>query len=70
MTSVSAMLRVEITLYSKKYQFGPVVQFAGYIVDKEGTRMNSVLVAAIARFPVPKDITNLRILIGPLNLNP
>ena len=56
-----------ITLSKKKYQFGPVVQFAGYIVSEEGTRMNPDLVAAIAKFPAPKDITNLRSLIGLVN---
>jgi hypothetical protein len=33
----------------------------------EGTRMNPDLVAAIAKFPAPKDITNLRSLIGLVN---
>ena len=56
-----------ITLSRKKYQFGPEVKFAGYIVNEEGTRMNPDLVAAIAKFPAPKDITNLRSLIGLVN---
>jgi hypothetical protein len=56
-----------ITLSKKKYQYGPVVLFAGYIVSEEGTRMNPDLVAAIAKFPAPKDITNLRCLIGLVN---
>ena len=57
----------EILLSKKKYQFGPVVQFAGYIVSEEGTKINPELVAAIAKFPAPKDITNLRSLIGLVN---
>jgi hypothetical protein len=56
-----------ITLSKKKYQYGPIVLFAGYIVSEEGTRMNPDLVAAIAKFPAPKDITNLRSLIGLVN---
>jgi hypothetical protein len=56
-----------ITLSKNKYQYGPVVLFAGYIVSEEGTRMNPDLVAAIAKFPAPKDITNLRSLIGLVN---
>ncbi len=56
-----------ITLSKNKYQYGPVVLFNGYIVSEEGTRMNPDLVAAIAKFPAPKDITNLRSLIGLVN---
>lgn len=56
-----------ITLSRKKYLFGPVVQFAGYIVNEKGTKMNPELVAANAKFPAPKDITNLRSLIGLVN---
>ena len=36
-----------ITLSKDKYQFGPVVKFAGYIVSQEGSKMNPDLVAAI-----------------------
>jgi hypothetical protein len=56
-----------ITLSWKKYQIGPVVHFAGYIVSGVGTRQDPKLVAAIAKFPEPKDITNLRSLIGLVN---
>ena len=51
----------------KKCQFGLVVQFTGYIISEECTRMNPDLVAAMAKFPVLKDITNLRSLIGLVN---
>ena len=53
-----------ITLSKKKYQYGSVVQFAGYIVSEEGTKQNPELVVAIAKFPSPKDVTNLRSLMG------
>ena len=53
--------------FKKKYQFGSEVRFAGYIVSKEGSKMNPDLVAAIAKFPAPKDLTNLRSLIGLVN---
>ena len=56
-----------ITLSKTKYQFRPVVQFAGYIVIEKGSKMNPDLVAAIAKFPAPKDLTNLRSLIGLVN---
>ena len=50
-----------------KYQFGPVVKFAGYIVSQEGSKMNLDLVTAISNFPAPKDITSLRSLIRLVN---
>ena len=56
-----------ITLSKVKYQFGPVVKFAGYIVSQEGSKMNPDLVVAISNFPAPKDITYLRSLIGLVN---
>ena len=56
-----------ITLSKDKFQFGPTVKFAGYIVSQEGSKMNPDLVAAISKFPAPKDITNLRSLIGLVN---
>jgi hypothetical protein len=55
-----------ITLSKDKYQFGPVVKFAGY-VSQEGSKMIPDLVVAISNFPAPKDITNLRSLIGLVN---
>ena len=56
-----------ITLSKEKYQFGPVVKFAGYIVSREGSKMNPDLFAAISKFLAPKDLTNLRSLIGLVN---
>ena len=56
-----------ITLSKDKYQFGPTVKFAGYIINQDGSKMNPDLVAAISKFPAPKDITNLRSLIGLVN---
>ena len=56
-----------ITLSKTKYQFGPVVKFAGYIVSSEGSKMNPDLVAAITKFPAPNDLINLRSLIGLVN---
>ena len=56
-----------ITLSKKKYQVGPVVQFAGYVVSEEGTTQDPKLVEAISKFPAPKDVTNLRSLIGLVN---
>ena len=56
-----------ITLSKDKYQFGPVVKFAGYIVSQEGSKMNPNLVAAISNILAPKDITNLSSLIGLVN---
>ena len=56
-----------ITLSKEKYQSGLVVKFAGYIVSRKGAKMNPDLVAAIVKFPLPKDLTNLRSLIGRVN---
>jgi hypothetical protein len=56
-----------ITLSKTKYQVGPIVQFAGYVVSKEGTTQDPKLVDAISKFPAPKDVTNLRSLIGLVN---
>ena len=39
-----------ITLSKKKYQVGPVVQFAGYVVSEEGTTQVPKLVEAISIF--------------------
>lgn len=56
-----------ITLSRKKYQVRPVVHFVEYVVSEIGTRKDPKLVEVIAKFPVPKDITNLRSLIGLVN---
>jgi hypothetical protein len=56
-----------ITLSKDKYQFGPVVSFARYIVNKEGTRHDPRLVDAINQFPPPTNLTDLRSLMGLIN---
>ena len=56
-----------ITLSNGKYQVGPVEHFAGYVVSEEGTMQDPKLVEAISGFPAPKDLTNLRSLMGLVN---
>ena len=56
-----------ITLSKGIYQIGLKVTFAGYIVSEEGTRQDPKMVEAISEFPAPKDLTNLRSLIGLVN---
>ena len=41
--------------------------FAGFSVNKEGTRQNPKLVEAIAEFPAPTNLTDLRSLMGLIN---
>ena len=53
-----------ITLSKGIHQIGLKVTFAGYIVSEEGTRQDPKMVEAISEFPAPKDLTNLRSLIG------
>jgi hypothetical protein len=50
-----------------KYQFGSEVSFAGYIINKEGTKQDPKLVDAISKFPAPMNLTDLRSLMGLIN---
>ena len=56
-----------ITLSKGKYQVGEEVIFAGFVVNKQGTRQDPKLVEAIAEFPAPGNVTDLRSLMGLVN---
>jgi hypothetical protein len=56
-----------VTLSREKAQFGESVKFAGFIVNSSGISPNPEKVAAISRFPVPANLTDLRSFLGLAN---
>ena len=52
------------TLSAFKAQIGQIVMFSGFIVGQEGTRPDPVKVETIRKFPVLKDLTNLKSFLG------
>ena len=56
-----------ITLSKKKYQVGPEVTFAGYVINGEGTKQDPKFIRAITDFPAPTNLTDLRSLMGLVN---
>ena len=53
-----------ITLNTKKTQSGNAVIFAGYLIDERGATLDPALYKAIADFPTPKTLTELRSFLG------
>ena len=53
-----------ITLNTKKTQSGHSVIFAGYQIDEGGAKLDPALYKAIADFPVPRTLTELRSFLG------
>ena len=54
-----------ITLNPKKFQFAQEsVNFAGYVISRDGVQADPKKVKAIAEFPTPKDIHDLRSFLG------
>ena len=54
-----------ITLNPGKFQFAATeVKFGGHIVGREGTKVDPEKISAIANFPRPKNITDLRSFMG------
>ena len=53
-----------ITLNTKKTQSGNSVIFAGYQINEDGAKLDPALYKAIADFPVPKTLTELRSFLG------
>ena len=53
-----------ITLNPKKNQSGNGVILPGYQIDEEGAKLDPALYKAIADFPVPKTLTELRSFLG------
>ena len=55
----------QIAINVPKIQFAqPSVRFGGFILDGEGYRPDPELVGAIAKFPLPKNVTDLRSFFG------
>ena len=57
----------DITLSKKKYQIGTEVKFAGYVISAQGVQPDPDKIAAIARFPIPENLTDLRSFLGLAN---
>ena len=53
-----------ITLNTKKTQSGNSVIFAGYQIDEDGAKLDPALYKALADFPVPRTLTELRSFLG------
>jgi len=53
-----------ITLSRKKVEFGESVRFAGFVISKGGIKPDPERLDALAKFPVPKDLTALRGFMG------
>ena len=56
-----------ITLNTRKIQFGPEVVFAGFLINSSEYRINPALTDSLRSFPVPKSQTDLRSFMGLAN---
>ena len=56
-----------ITISKKKFAIGNKITFAGYLVTSEGIRPDPDQTAALAQFPVPQSIKDLRAFLGLAN---
>ena len=56
-----------ITLNTRKIQFGPEVVFAGFLINSSEYRINPALTNSLQSFPVPKSQTDLRSFMGLAN---
>ena len=57
----------DITLSKKKYQIGTEVKFAGYVISAQGVWPDPDKIAAIAQFPIPENLTDLKSFLGLAN---
>ena len=58
----------DITLNTSKIQWNkPEVLFGGFLVNKDGYRLDSTLTRALSDFPIPKNITDVRSFCGLAN---
>ena len=53
-----------ICLSLKKFAVGREMKFAGFVVSDEGLKPDPAKIAAIAKFPTPKDTTTLKSFLG------
>ena len=58
---------LNIVLSKKKFVIGSTLPFAGYIVSNQGAQPNQDRVAAIRKFPSPKDQTGIKSFLGHAN---
>ena len=58
---------LNIVLSKKKFVIGSTLPFAGYIVSNQGVQPNQDRVAAIRKFPSPKDQTGIKSFLGLAN---
>ena len=56
-----------ITISTKKFEVGPEVSFAGYLITKDGIKPDPSKVSAIKDFPSPKNVRDLRSFLGLAN---
>ena len=56
-----------ITLNTRKIQFGPEVTFAGFLINSNEYRINPALTDSLRSFPAPKSQTDLRSFMGLAN---
>lgn len=56
-----------ITLSRKKIQVGRSVLFAGYVISDQGIAPDPSKVSSISKFPIPRNITDLRSFLGLTN---
>lgn len=56
-----------ITISSRKLKLGQSIDFAGHVVSAEGIRPHPEKLAALAKFPTPKDLTGVRSFLGLAN---
>ena len=56
-----------IRLSSKKIALGESVKFAGFVVSASGVRPDPDKIAAVADFPTPKNVTDVRSFLGLVN---
>ena len=56
-----------ISLSKSKFQYGEEVKFSGFIVNSNGYKPDPSKLAAIANFPVPKNLTDMRSFYGLTN---
>ena len=56
-----------ITLSRKKFKFGPSIDFAGFVISSDGARPDPARLSALAAFPAPRDVGELRAWLGLAN---
>jgi len=66
-TVLSKCRELSITISRKKVEYGPDINFAGFHLSRDGIRPDASKTKAIADFPTPKNVTDLRSFMGLAN---